>query len=238
MSAENGKKKGLHWWPNYLKILSTVMFLLLVFMVYLAYVYPVPYKAPDIIPLPDDGENIPGPEWFFLLFWQGFWYLTGTLKRYLVLMPILSFIILVVLFFLPMFSRIPFGRIPGLKGVMDKARSMESGFKKSLIYAIPALIFAAIVMFSVVKNGHQAKVLGCDSCHNPAMGPRMDIPPTDVAKYYLTDRARQIGVGKYRAGKSGGVDASGSMTYESSEVQGYKDANWQMRHMYEPTFTW
>ena len=41
-------------------------------------------------------------------------------------------------------------------------------------------------------------------------------------------------VGKFKAGKTVGKD----MTVVHGAAESYKDANWQMRHMYEPTFTW
>jgi hypothetical protein len=234
------KGRKLFWWPNYLMMLSAVMFFVLVIMVFLSYTVQVPFLAPDIVPMPDEGENIPGPEWLFLLFWQGFWSLAGSTKKYLPIMPIIPLVMMVFFIFLPAMHRIPFGRIPGLKGLMEKAKALPSGLRKSFLYAIPTLIFAFVLFAGVYKSGHQAKVLGCDSCHSPAMGPRMAIPPVNVAKYYATDRAQQIGVGKYRAGKISEADSSGDAKPVTGvqEAQGYKDANWQMRHMYEPTFTW
>ena len=230
------KKRGLFWWPNYLMILSVIMVLLLVIMVILSMKYPVPFLAPDQVPMPDEGENIPGPEWIFLLFWQGFWYLGGSTKKYLVLMPLIPILMLVFFIFLPTLDKLPLDRIPGLKKVIEKARGMK-GFARSFTYALPTIVFALIILVSVYKSGHQAKILGCDSCHNFSMGPRQAIPPANVAKYYATDRALQIGVGKYRAGKSEAESGSGGNVGQG-DVQGYKDANWQMRHMYEPTFTW
>ncbi len=58
------------------------------------------------------------------------------------------------------------------------------------------------------------------------MGVRQALPPADMGEYYRVERQRQINVGRYRAG-----DTSG-------DVGGYKDANWQLRHFYEPTMTW
>ncbi len=235
--TNNMKKKGLYWWPYYLMILSLIMAAVTALMVYLSLKFPVPYLAPDEVPMPDEGANIPGPEWVFMLFWQGFWYFTGLAKRYLVWMPLIPVLMLVFFIFLPALSKLPLDRIPGLKVLIEKARAMKPGVLRSFTYALPTLIFAVVIMTAVYKSGHEAKILGCDSCHSSAMGPRMAIPPANVAKYYATDRAMQIGVGKYRAGKIGAEGESGGEAAKS-EVQGYKDANWQMRHMYEPTFTW
>ena len=65
----------------------------------------------------------------------------------------------------------------------------------------------------------------CTSCHNPMMGVRQALPSADMAKYYRGSRQLQINVGGYRAGSTGGA-------------QSYKDANWQLRHYYEPGMTW
>ncbi len=233
-------KKEIKWWPHYVLRLALLMLVATALIVLLAYLFPVPDDAPMEIPLPDHGANVPGPEWVFTILWMPFWYLKGRMKKYLFIMPLIPIAIMIYLVLLPYMHKLPLDRIPGLKGLMEKARAMRSGFKKSFVYAVPALVCFFVLMVGVVRSGHQAKILGCDSCHNPAMGHRMAIPPMDVFNYYMVDRARQIGVGKYRAGKSGGLDNSGNMIYESKneEAGGYKDANWQMRHMYEPTFTW
>jgi hypothetical protein len=57
------------------------------------------------------------------------------------------------------------------------------------------------------------------------MGVRQALPPADMAEYYRESRQSQIEVGRYRAGST-------------SDAESYKDANWQLRHYYEPTMTW
>ncbi len=232
-----GNKKEIRWWPHYLLKLCGFMVIVILFITLMATLYPVPDSAPKEIPFPDHGENIPGPEWIFTLFWIPFWYLKGRLKKYLFIMPLIPIFLALFLFFLPYFHKLPINRIPGLKWVLQKARSFESGLLKSFVYGIPAIAIAVILGFGIFKSGHQAKVLGCDSCHHPAMGHRMAIPPVDVFVYYSVDRARQIQSGKYRAGKSTSATNKEDW-YDEGEAEGYKDANWQMRHMYEPTFTW
>ncbi len=232
--------KTRKWWPHIALTLIGIMIGVIVFVAFMADIYPVPDDAPLEIPMPDEGADIPGPEWIFLLFWIPFWYFKGSMKKYLFLTALVPIFLIIIFALLPYFHKIPLHRIPLLGAFLRKTREMESGFIKSFIYAIPALILAVALTTGVYRSGHQAKVYGCDSCHNPAMGYRMAIPPTDVAKYYNVERAMQIGVGKYRAGKSAGQDSAGEMvsTAEADDVGGYKDANWQMRHMYEPTFTW
>ena len=243
MAEENKEVKlssdGWRFFPHWVFLLSVVMTVVIAVASLLAGLYPVPDDAPEIIPYPDDGEYIPGPEWLFLLFWLPFWYLKGRLKKYLFISATIPFLLLIWLILMPYYHKIPFHRIPGLGGLIAKARGMASGIVKSFLFAIPALALGFMFAAGVYQSGRQAKVLGCDSCHNPAMGPRMAIPPVDVAKYYNVERQMMIDVGKYRAGKSGGVDESGAMEYSGKqETEGYKDADWQMRHMYEPTFTW
>jgi hypothetical protein len=233
-----GNKGEIRWWPHYLLKLAGVMVVVVILLGIMASAFPVPDKAPEVIPMPDDGANVPGPEWVFTLFWTPFWYLKGRLKKYLFLMPLATFLAALILILLPYFHKIPLNRLPGLKGLLSKARSMQSGLLKSFVYAVPSILFAIILGTAVFKSGHQAKILGCDSCHHPAMGHRMAIPPVDVFKYYSVDRARQIGVGKYRAGKSTTAGDKEDWFYQEQEAEGYKDANWQMRHLYEPTFTW
>lgn len=231
--------KRLKWWPDYLLRLSVVFLLVLVAIIYLAVTIPVPFLAPDEVPMPDEGMNVPGPEWIFLLFWQGFWFFTGSRKKYLVIMPVSTIIFLIIMTFMPFWHKIPFGKIPGLGSLMAKASAMRSGLRKTFLYAFPVILFGVVLAGAIYKSGHQAKILGCDSCHNPAMGPRQAIPPADVSSYYFTDRARQIGVGKFRAGKLSTEEEGGKLQIgRPEEAGGYKDADWQMRHMYEPTFTW
>ncbi|MDH4183388.1 MAG: hypothetical protein OEV92_04135 [Nitrospinota bacterium] len=232
--------EGWRFFPHWVMVLSVLMMLVMAAVGTLATLYPVPDDAPEVIPYPDDGENIPGPEWLFLLFWLPFWYYKGSMKKYLIITTLIPMGVMLWLFLMPYYHKIPFHKVPGLKSLILWGRGLSTGFVKSFLFAIPAMALGVIFFASVVKSGHQAKVLGCDSCHNPAMGPRMAIPPVDVAQYYDVERAMQIDVGKYRAGKSSGVDESGAQIYGGGggEVEGYKDADWQMRHMYEPTFTW
>jgi len=226
------------WWPHHVFGAGAISLIFLSVLFYLAGTYQVPDDAPEIIPLPDDGQYIPGPEWFFLILWQPFWFFTGMKKKYLALTGVIPLLILAYLVVLPFIQKIPFHKIPGLGFPFRKIREMEKGVMRKAFYVVPVLLLAGLFLAGTYQSGYQAKLYGCESCHNAAMGPRMYIPPEDVAEYYNVDRARQIKVGKYRAGKSIGVDKLGKHIYDVTGTQSYKDANWQMRHMYEPTFTW
>ncbi len=209
-------KKGIQWWPHFVLRLAVVFMVVTAVMVALATQIQVPFHAPYTIPLPDEGEGIPGPEWLFLLFWQGFKHFRGSLKTYNFLMPLSAISLFIVMFMLPFSSRISFSKIPGLKGIIGKIAAMKPGFLKSFMYVSPVVLFATIVFLAIFNSGHKAKSLGCDSCHT-GMEHRtflMSVPPS-VDKYY-------------NAGKTGSVGASGI------PVLIPKDAYWQVRHLYEP----
>ncbi|MCP5114902.1 MAG: hypothetical protein GY953_29070, partial [bacterium] len=102
-------------------------------------------------------------------------------------------------------------------------KRLSTGVK--LLMGAGALAIWVGMTASVVGSGYPAKTTGCTSCHNPMMGVRQALPPADMAEYYRGSRQLQIEVGGYRAGSTDGVES-------------YKDANWQLRHYYEPTMTW
>ena len=61
------------WWPHHVLKAGSLAIIILIVVVILAIKFQVPDDAPAIIPGPDDGQYIPGPEWYFLLLWQPFW---------------------------------------------------------------------------------------------------------------------------------------------------------------------
>lgn len=205
------------FWPKHVIKASTVVILVVSLIVFLSYKYALPTDIMNYPPLPDDGMYIPGPEWTYLFFLQPFWYLKGSLSRWQfmgTLMIPLAFIIFIVL--------IPF--------LLRKKR--VTGIVWRVLAFLPFILIGA----GIVYTGYPAKLHGCPSCHSPRQGVRQALPPMDVAEFYKVNRAQQIKVGKYRASK---VEAEAAGAGEvRGEVETYKDANWQLRHMYEPTFTW
>ncbi|MBI5682375.1 MAG: hypothetical protein HZC45_04290 [Deltaproteobacteria bacterium] len=206
------------FWPRHALKASLVVSVVVLLIVGLAYFYGLP--SDYTMTIPDEGMYIPGPEWYYLFFFQPFWYLKGGLAKW---QFIATFIIpLLVLTFTVL---IPF--------IFKKLKPV-SGFGLKVIRILPPAIVFAAIMLGIVFSGYHAKLNGCIACHNIQAGVRHDLPPMNVLEYYKGHKQVQIKVGKYRASKSGTEGES----VIGQEIETYKDANWHMRHLYEPTFTW
>ena len=202
------------FWPRHAIKASTLVALLFLMLILLASYFRVPTDL-NMPPLPDEGANIPAPEWYLFLLFQPFWYLVGDYAKWLSVGTFwLPLVALVFLLLVPvMFKR-------------RKQRGVRMSIANKVILALILWGFWGAFMAGVVGAGHPAKTTGCTSCHNPMMGVRQALPPADMADYYTVERARQIEVGKFRIGDQNHIGAS------------YKDANWQLRHFYEPVMTW
>lgn len=209
------------FWPRHVIMAGSVVIILISALVTLTYFFRLPTEFGGVFP--DAGANIPGPEWYFLLLFQPFWYLKGDLKGWLFIGTfVIPVVVLVFLILVPFIFR------------RKKTEVKTKGFVSRLVYGIvPVTIFLA-VFAGIYRSGAPAKSYSCISCHAPENGERQYLPPMNVEEYYMTQRKSQIAVGKYRASKS---DESGDSNVRG-EVETYKDANWQLRHIYEPTFTW
>ena len=213
-------KKNRKFWPHHMLKAGFLMLIVFTVIATLAYKYRVPIFSadhPEIVPNADDGMYIPQPEWYSLFLWQPFWYLTGHLQH---VRPVFTFYMPAIL-----------GLI--LLSVPFAVRGVNSSTIKKMIINIPAIAIVLFIASFTIKAGYGFKAYGCVSCHNKYLGVRQALPPMDIAKFYKEERARMIGSAKYRASKR---DESASLSV--GEVESYKDANWQMRHGYEPTFTW
>jgi quinol-cytochrome oxidoreductase complex cytochrome b subunit len=201
------------FWPKH--AIKSGMFIVLLFLVVilLAFYFRVP-TDPNMPPLPDDGANIPAPEWYLFLLFQPFWYLVGDDAKW----------ISVGTFWLPLFALVFLLFVPAIFRKRKEGGGVSVARK--VILALLLWGFWGAFMAGVIGAGHPAKTTGCTSCHNPMMGVRQALPPADMAEYFKVERARQIEVGKYRVGDQSHVGMS------------YKDANWQLRHFYEPSMTW
>jgi len=210
------------WWPRHFWAGVIIVTSVMAIVVLLSYFFQFP-SDPNMPPMPDEGENIPSPEWVILLIYQAYWLISGESEG---LRQVVNFWVPGIVIALLMLA-------PFVIGTRDAegARMAQKG--KFIAMAVVSLVYL-IGMVGVFKAGAPAKINGCFSCHNPMMGQRQALPPGDMAKYYRETRKQQVEVGRYRAGKSGG---SGEEQLHAG-AETYKDANWQMRHMYEPTLTW
>ncbi|MCP4698264.1 MAG: hypothetical protein GY862_15630 [Gammaproteobacteria bacterium] len=202
------------FWPKHAIKASIIVSIVLLAVVLLAHYYRVP-SDPNMSPLPDDGMYIPAPEWYLFLLYQPFWYLTGDNAKWMSIGTFwLPLLLLVLVFLVP----VAFKR--------KKPLGSKTGIFAKLTLALFVWAIWIAAISSVAGSGYHAKTMGCMACHNPMMGVRQDLPPANMAEYYRTERQRQINLGGYRVGDTLGGGGS------------YKDANWQLRHFYEPTMTW
>lgn len=202
------------FWPKHAIRAGIVVAIVFLTIVLLAVFFQVP-TDPNMPPLPNEGEYIPAPEWYLFFMFQPFWYFTGDNAGWL---PMGTF-------WLPLLFLLALFLVPYVSG-RRKTLKVKLATSKKLILAFSVGLFWLVGMAGVVGSGYPAKTTGCASCHNPMMGVRQALPPADMGQYYKVERQRQINVGRYRAGDTTG------------DIGGYKDANWQLRHFYEPTMTW
>ncbi len=205
------------FWPRHALRAGTFVAVLLGGLLFFAFVFRVPVD-PAMPPLPDEGMWVPSPEWYLFLVFQPFWLLAGDLAKWQTLGT----------FWIPVVLLVFLLSVPWLFRPRTDAGSRAGATAK-----LPLLLIAAgvwlIAAGAVVGSGGPAKTLGCPSCHNPTMGARQALPPADVAAYLRESRRQQIEVGRYNIG---------SEEHQGAEGGSYKDANWQLRHFYEPTMTW
>ncbi|OHC75617.1 MAG: hypothetical protein A3G18_00190 [Rhodospirillales bacterium RIFCSPLOWO2_12_FULL_58_28] len=202
------------FWPRHVIKAGVCVVLTLAAIVALSVYYMVP-TDPAMPPLPDEGMFIPAPEWYLFAIFQPFWYLAGD---NVALRPVFTF-------WLPVGLVVFFLAMPLLFGRKRWSGERASRSKKLLMWGGALLVWCGLIG-GVVGSGYPAKSTGCLSCHNFMMGTRQALPPANIGKFYREEREQQIKVGKYKIGDTAGVG------------QSYKDANWQLRHFYEPTMTW
>lgn len=205
------------FWPKHAITAGTLISVVFLVLLLLSYFIEVPMD-PAMPPMPDEGFHVPAPEWYLMFLFQPFWYLTGDNAKWL---PIgtfwLPFLAVIFLFLVPVLFRKRSDSRFGIKATSLAAIALYAG----IVWLIP--------MGAVVGSGHPVKTLGCPSCHNPMMGQRQALPPANMGEFYQNERQRQVNLGGYNIG---------SEDTETHAGGSYKDANWQLRHVYEPTMTW
>jgi hypothetical protein len=202
------------FWPKHAVKAGLLISVIFLGMFLLSYYLGVPMD-PIMPPMPDEGAYIPAPEWYLFLLFQPFWYLTGDNAKWLSLGT----------FWLPMLMLGFLILVPVIFRKREGPRVKRTTSVMVMLVLLMGTIWI-VSMGAVVSSGAPAKTLGCPSCHNPMMGVRQALPPANMAEFYRVERQRQINLGGYNIGTEGHTGGS------------YKDANWQLRHFYEPTMTW
>lgn len=205
------------FWPKHALKASILISIIFLGLLLLSVFIKVPMD-PVMPPLPDEGMHIPAPEWYLFFLFQPFWYLTGNNVKWLSIGT----------FWLPLLALTFLFLVPVIFRKQKTPRIKLSNSTKVKLLAFVGLVWVAS-MGAVVGSGTPAKTLGCPSCHNPMMGSRQALPPANVGEYYRTSRQQQVNVGRYNIGSEDHAGAEGGS---------YKDANWQLKHFYEPTMTW
>lgn len=201
------------FWPRHAVKATILISIILVGLLLLAYFFMMPADI-NMPPLPNEGMGVPAPDWYLFFLFQPFWYLIGDNAKWLSIGTFwLPFMAVAFLFLVPVIFR-----------RRKKSRDRMKVSTKVISAVVIGVVWFAS-MGAVVGSGYPAKTQGCMSCHNPMMGVRQALPPANIGEYYRVARQRQVNLGGYNIGGQGGPGS-------------YKDANWQLRHFYEPTMTW
>jgi quinol-cytochrome oxidoreductase complex cytochrome b subunit len=140
----------------------------LLVIIALAVTYPVPTEDPNVLPFPMEGQYIPAPEWYFVTFLLPYWYFfPSKWSIYLFWIP---FVFILLLVGLPYLNR----RKPkALRDAIPKKRLKLMKISYISIGVIVGVLLVSGLLWGSVKSPW----MGCNSCHNTAMGIRMGIPP-------------------------------------------------------------
>ncbi len=142
---------------------------LIIAVIAMSVIFPVPSGDPEILPLPMDGMFIPAPEWFFVTFELPYWYYPPRNWP--------MFLFWIPFFFLAFTFLIPYLFKWKKKGVHqdEKARKLSRGI--NFAYMGVGGVICILMVVGLLWGSVKAPWMGCNSCHNRAMGDRMGIPP-------------------------------------------------------------
>jgi len=130
--------------------------------------FPIPTEDPKIIPLPMEGRYIPSPESFFLTFLLPYWYFPPrSFSIYLFWIP---FVLLMLALLLPFI----------IKKKSKAKLDLESPLRLKLariIYVGAGGVLLIFIAAGFFWGSAKSPWMGCNSCHNTAMGARMGVPP-------------------------------------------------------------
>jgi hypothetical protein len=141
---------------------------LIIAVISMSVLYQVPSSDPQITPTPMEGMYIPAPEWFFVTFQLPYWYYPP--RNWPTFLFWIPFLFLALVFILPYLFK------------KKKEGHEDDAARKKARYANMAYVgVGGIVCFLLVAGLLWGSVktpwMGCNSCHNTAMGDRMGIPP-------------------------------------------------------------
>ncbi len=137
-------------------------------IVAMSVIFPVPTEDPQVIPFPMEGQFIPAPEWYFVSFLLPYWYFPPRdWHMYLFWIP---FILLLLAFALPFLNK-------------RKSKAQREAIPRKwrtvmkLLYVGTGGTICVLLVVGLVWGSYKAPWMGCNCCHNTAMGIRMGIPP-------------------------------------------------------------
>ncbi len=180
-SKARKRKGGLH---RYLLKHAVISIPFILIIAVLAVYIPMPTADPEIIPMPLEGAFIPAPEWFVLIFLVPFMYFKNALAPFLGLY--LALALYLALIFLPYmlgrYKKDAERREPGGDAFFKEFRHLlgnvlKVGFMRKLAAFLTVFVTAGAVFGFLYYQTYPSPTLGCNSCHNIAMGRGIGAPP-------------------------------------------------------------
>ena len=170
--------------PGYIMRHGMVTIPFLLVISFMAYYLPMPSQDPDIIPMPLDGEYIPTPEWFSLVFFLPYMHFKGFLATFLSFyLPFLVFLLLAVFpYYLRWRSKRPASSDVKGNGIFSKlgrgiSRIAALSHQTKLAAFISIALVSMILFGGMYAGTYKSPTMGCNSCHNIYSGNRMGVPP-------------------------------------------------------------
>jgi len=155
-----------------------------IFVALLAIYVPMPTQDPDIIPMPQEGEFIPAPEWIILFLLAPFMYFKGFMVAFLgFYLPLIIFLLLAALPYLlkKREKRNKTSRYINNHHFEIILHFFGKIFKLSFVTRAAAFLGVCMAVISLLSPlyivNYRSPTLGCSSCHNIYMGERMGAPP-------------------------------------------------------------
>ena len=171
----------------------------------LAYAVPMPSQDPAIIPMPLEGENIPTAEWFILIFYVPYLYVSGfkaTLLAFYI--PVILFLVLAIF---PYFLGERRAHKRHRNAPQEPHATEKSGVFTKIMAPIRGVLgpktyvktlgfltvsLAALALFGpLYAVSHKSPTMGCNSCHNINSGIRIGMPPATFKDRVLNPRLKE-----------------------------------------------